>query len=152
MKIDLPNTTVSKIQKTLVHIREEGGAVALGRVLTLIISTALGHEEEAIAAANEASREHPMRVIIVSKNDGDNASPGRLDAQIRVGSDAGACPMRRSSPGGPGSHRRSQRSPRSGASPSGGSRTLPHSATRTLRSPPWASPTCPVTPTSRGRV
>ncbi|WIE74260.1 glucose-6-phosphate dehydrogenase assembly protein OpcA [Curtobacterium sp. MCSS17_007] len=90
MKIDMPNTTVSKIQKKLVHIREEGGAVALGRVLTLIISTALGHEEEAISAANEASREHPMRVIIVSKNDGDTKSPGRLDAQIRVGSDAGA--------------------------------------------------------------
>ncbi len=42
MKIDMPNTTVSKIQKKLVHIREEGGAVALGRVLTLIISTASG--------------------------------------------------------------------------------------------------------------
>jgi glucose-6-phosphate dehydrogenase assembly protein OpcA len=90
MKIDMPNTTVSKIQKKLVHIREEGGAVALGRVLTLIVSTALGHEEDAINAANEASREHPMRVIIVSKNEGDTKSPGRLDAQIRVGSDAGA--------------------------------------------------------------
>ena len=90
MKIDMPNTTVSKIQKKLVRIREEGGAVALGRVLTLIVSTALGHEEEAIEAANEASREHPMRVIIVSKNAGDTKSPGRLDAQIRVGSDAGA--------------------------------------------------------------
>jgi glucose-6-phosphate dehydrogenase assembly protein OpcA len=90
MKIDLPNTTVSKIQKTLVHIREEGGAVALGRVLTLVVATSLGREEAAIEAANQASREHPMRVIIVSKNEGDVASPGRLDAQIRVGSDAGA--------------------------------------------------------------
>jgi glucose-6-phosphate dehydrogenase assembly protein OpcA len=90
MKIDLPNTTVSKIQKSLIRIREEGGAVALGRVLTLIVATSLGHEEEAIEAANEASREHPMRVIIVSRNEGDHRSPGRLDAQIRVGSDAGA--------------------------------------------------------------
>ncbi|WP_066519144.1 glucose-6-phosphate dehydrogenase assembly protein OpcA [Curtobacterium ammoniigenes] len=90
MKIDLPNTNVSKIQRALVRIREEGGAVALGRVLTLIIATGLGREEEAIEAANEASREHPMRVIIVSSNEGDLASPGRLDAQIRVGSDAGA--------------------------------------------------------------
>jgi glucose-6-phosphate dehydrogenase assembly protein OpcA len=90
MKIDMPDTTVSKIQKSLIRIREEGGAVALGRVLTLIISTALGREEEAIEAANEASREHPMRVIIVSSNEGDLKSPGRLDAQIRVGSDAGA--------------------------------------------------------------
>lgn len=90
MKIDLPDTNVSKIQRALVRIREEGGAVALGRVLTLVIATGLGREEEAIEAANEASREHPMRVIIVSSNEGDLASPGRLDAQIRVGSDAGA--------------------------------------------------------------
>jgi glucose-6-phosphate dehydrogenase assembly protein OpcA len=90
VKIDMPDTTVSKIQKALVRIREEGGAVALGRVLTLIVQTSLGHEEEAIEAANQASREHPMRVVIVSSNEGDTASPGRLDAQIRVGSDAGA--------------------------------------------------------------
>jgi len=90
MKIELPHTTVSKIQKSLVQIREEGGAVALGRVLTLVVATSLGHEEEAIEAANEASREHPMRVIIVSRDQGDTTSPGRLDAQIRVGSDAGA--------------------------------------------------------------
>jgi glucose-6-phosphate dehydrogenase assembly protein OpcA len=90
MKIDMPDTTVSKVQKALIRIREEGGAVALGRVLTLVIATALGREEEAIDAANEASREHPMRVIIVSSNEGDLHSPGRLDVQIRVGSDAGA--------------------------------------------------------------
>jgi len=88
--VDLPDTTTSQISKTLVKIREEGGAVALGRVLTLVISTELGHEEEAIEAANDASREHPMRVIVVSTG-GDivNDAP-RLDAQIRVGGDAGA--------------------------------------------------------------
>ena len=56
MIVDLPDTTSSRISKTLVKIREEGGAVALGRVLTLVISTELGHEEEAIEAANDASR------------------------------------------------------------------------------------------------
>ena len=92
MIVDLPNTNSSKISKTLVKIREEGGAVALGRVLTLIISTRLGEEEEAIEAANDASREHPMRVIVVStdqeKSEPDNEA--RVDAQIRVGGDAGA--------------------------------------------------------------
>ena len=91
MIVDLPDTTTSRISKTLVKIREEGGAVALGRVLTLVISTDLGHEEEAIEAANDASREHPMRVIVVSTARTDE--PGhdtRLDAQIRVGGDAGA--------------------------------------------------------------
>jgi glucose-6-phosphate dehydrogenase assembly protein OpcA len=89
--VDLPNTTTSSITKTLVKIREEGGAVALGRVLTLIISTRLGEEEEAIEAANDASREHPMRVIVVSTSGNPNDhSDARLDAQIRVGGDAGA--------------------------------------------------------------
>ena len=91
MIVDLPDTTTSKVSKALVKIREEGGAVALGRVLTLVIATHLGEEEEAIEAANDASREHPMRVIVVSTeeertSDGD----GRVDAQIRVGGDAGA--------------------------------------------------------------
>lgn len=92
MIVDLPNTTTSQISKTLVKIREEGGAVALGRVLTLIISTKLGEEEEAIEAANDASREHPMRVLVVSTGADHNrtASDARVDAQIRVGGDAGA--------------------------------------------------------------
>ncbi len=37
MIIDLPRTTASAVSKTLVRIRDEAGAVALGRVLTLII-------------------------------------------------------------------------------------------------------------------
>ena len=91
MIVDLPDTTTSKISKTLVKIREEGGAVALGRVLTLVISTKLGEEEEAIEAANDASREHPMRVIVISTSQGaDDSSESRIDAQIRVGGDAGA--------------------------------------------------------------
>ena len=92
MIVDLPNTTTSKISKALVRIREEGGAVALGRVLTLIIASTMGREEEAIEAANDASREHPMRVIVLSTMDQDSAEPlaPRVDAEIRVGGDAGA--------------------------------------------------------------
>lgn len=95
MIVDLPDTTVSNISKALVKIREEGGAVALGRVLTLVIATHLGQEEEAIEAANDASREHPMRVIVVSTEEEHSPAEqrgedGRLDAQIRVGGDAGA--------------------------------------------------------------
>jgi len=92
MIVELPNTTSAKISKALVRIREDGGAVALGRVLTLIIATELGNEEEAIAAANDASREHPMRVLVVSTSTAASASEedARVDAQIRVGGDAGA--------------------------------------------------------------
>ena len=87
MIVDLPDTTVSKIARELVNVREEGGAVALGRVLTLVIATSHGLEEDAIEAANDASREHPMRVIVlITRPDGES----KLDAQIRVGGDAGA--------------------------------------------------------------
>src|SRR5690606_2972108 len=59
---------------------------ALGRVLTLIIAAQNGITEAAINAANDASREHPMRVIVLTLSAGES----RLDAQIRVGGDAGA--------------------------------------------------------------
>lgn len=88
MIVELPETTVSRISRALVEIREEGGAVALGRVLTLIICTGSGEVEEAITAANDASREHPMRVIVLATHP--DASTHRLDAEIRVGGDAGA--------------------------------------------------------------
>ena len=74
MIVDLPDTTTSRVSKALVKIREEGGAVALGRVLTLVIATAPADEEEAIEAANDASREHPMRVIVVSTEPGTDTS------------------------------------------------------------------------------
>jgi glucose-6-phosphate dehydrogenase assembly protein OpcA len=92
MIIDLPDTTVSRIAMALVSVREEGGAVALGRVLTLIIVVGHGAEEEVIEAANDASREHPMRVIVLMSDPHgpDAGAEPRLDAEIRVGGDAGA--------------------------------------------------------------
>lgn len=86
---DLPNTTISKVSKELVQIREEGGAVALGRVLTLLIQTDFRELEESILAANEASRAHPCRIIVLA-NDAKAAKTSKLDAEIRVGGDAGA--------------------------------------------------------------
>ncbi|HVV18872.1 MAG TPA: glucose-6-phosphate dehydrogenase assembly protein OpcA [Pseudonocardiaceae bacterium] len=89
MIIDLPSTTLSQVNSKLVSIRQEGGAVTLGRVLTLVIVTDDGSKtEDAIEAANAASREHPCRVIVVAR--GAKKAAARLDAQIRVGGDAGA--------------------------------------------------------------
>ena len=88
MIVDLPDTTTSKISKKIMALREQGGVIALGRVLTLVVVTRSGLEEEAIEAANEASREHPCRIIVLA--DAGAAAPTRLDAQIRVGGDAGA--------------------------------------------------------------
>jgi glucose-6-phosphate dehydrogenase assembly protein OpcA len=87
--IDLPSTTTSALNKKLVEIREQGGQVALGRVLTLVIvADDDARLEEAIEAANDASREHPSRVIVVAK--GARTAAPRIDGQIRVGGDAGA--------------------------------------------------------------
>ncbi|PXY19139.1 glucose-6-phosphate dehydrogenase assembly protein OpcA [Prauserella muralis] len=89
MIIDLPSTTTSQLNKKLVELRERGGAVALGRVLTLVIAAEDDDQlEEAIDAANEASREHPSRVIVVAK--GARTAAPRIDGQIRIGGDAGA--------------------------------------------------------------
>jgi glucose-6-phosphate dehydrogenase assembly protein OpcA len=88
MIVSLPKTTTSKISKELVKLREQGGAVALGRVLTLVIETSTEGAEIAIEAANSASREHPCRILVLVI-DGDSGESA-LDAEIRVGGDAGA--------------------------------------------------------------
>ena len=89
MIIRLEDTTSAAVASRLVTVREEGGVVALGRVLTLIV-LAHGPEkvEEAIEVTNAASREHPSRVIVV--NTRPPAGADGLDAEIRVGGDAGA--------------------------------------------------------------
>lgn len=90
MIINLDNTTISQVSKRIVQIREQGGVVALGRVLTLVIETDFAGIEPAIKAANDASREHPCRIIVLADDDSKAKKNARLDAQIRVGGDAGA--------------------------------------------------------------
>ena len=91
MIIDLPDTSTATVIRRLYEIRESGGAVTLGRVLTLVVGLDDGWStEESIEAANEASREHPCRVIVVTTDHSDVDGASRLDAQIRVGADAGA--------------------------------------------------------------
>ena len=87
MIINMDNTTVADINRRLIHEREEGGAVALSRVLTLVIDAGHADVEPAIEAANTASREHPCRVIALVQNDD---IEGELHGQLRLGHDAGA--------------------------------------------------------------
>ncbi len=84
----MPETTASAVAKRLIKLREDGGAVALGRVLTLIIVAHESTFEEAVEAANDASREHPCRILVIAPEP--EATTNRLDAEIRVGGDAGA--------------------------------------------------------------
>lgn len=90
MKVRLADTTASQIGSRLVRLREEGGAVALGRVLTLLVQATPDEVEDAVRATNAASREHPCRVIVVATDADTAQEPDGLDAEIRVGADAGA--------------------------------------------------------------
>ena len=87
MIVDLPNTTTNAISHRLVDMRS-GGAVALSRVLTLVVVSDEADIDAAIAIANGASHEHPCRVLAIAI--GNRRGTNRLDAQIRIGGDAGA--------------------------------------------------------------
>ena len=90
VKVNLLDTSTTEVNKKLDELREQAGVVTMGRVGTLIIKcdsqTLL---EESIEAANAASHEHPSRVLAVTAVDAESADV-RLDAQVRVGGDAGA--------------------------------------------------------------
>ena len=90
MIVDLPDTTTNAVNKRITSLREEGGAITLGRVLTLVVAPdSEAILEDAIEAAVGASREHPCRIIVVVPIDR-SAPEARLDGQLRVGGDAGA--------------------------------------------------------------
>jgi glucose-6-phosphate dehydrogenase assembly protein OpcA len=92
MKIDLTDTTSSRINAGLIQARRAIGTPAVGMVLTLVIVTDEGSAYDALRAAGDASREHPSRIIVVIKRPGrsprDRAG-ARLDAEVMVGGDAG---------------------------------------------------------------
>ncbi|MGW3494966.1 glucose-6-phosphate dehydrogenase assembly protein OpcA [Streptomyces sp. NPDC001020] len=92
MKIDLTDTTASKINKALVQGRRAIGTPAVGMVLTLVIVTDEENAYDALKAANDASREHPSRTLVVIKRVSRslrNRTTSRLDAEVRVGAEAG---------------------------------------------------------------
>ncbi len=86
MILDLPGTSTVDINAELLRLRKEGGVITLGRVMTLVIDASDADAEEAISTANVASREHPCRIVVLSPQESSRV----LDAQIRVGGDAGA--------------------------------------------------------------
>src|SRR5215470_3551360 len=83
MTIDLTDTTTSAIDHALTEARRRLGGITMGMVLTLIIVTDEEGQYDAIRAANQAAREHPMRIIasITRRPKADS----RLDAEMRVG-------------------------------------------------------------------
>ena len=88
MIVDLPSTTTTEISKRLIALRQSVGAMAMGRVLTLLLVTDEALADPAIEVANDATRQHPARILVLVRANRRGAS--RLDGQIRVGGDAGA--------------------------------------------------------------
>ncbi|MFI5616182.1 glucose-6-phosphate dehydrogenase assembly protein OpcA [Streptomyces sp. NPDC051567] len=93
MRTELTDTTSSKVDRALLAARRAIGSPTMGLVLTLVVVTDEENAYDAVRAASEASREHPCRIIAVIKR----TSRGpyklrqtRLDAELRVGSDAGS--------------------------------------------------------------
>ncbi|WP_327427844.1 glucose-6-phosphate dehydrogenase assembly protein OpcA [Streptomyces sp. NBC_01236] len=92
MKTDLTDTTASKINKALVQGRRAIGTPAVGMVLTLVIVTDEENAYDALKAANDASREHPSRTLVVIKRvsrSPRDRTKSRLDAEVRLGVEAG---------------------------------------------------------------
>lgn len=92
MKIDLSDTTASKINKALVQGRRAIGTPAVGMVLTMVIVTDEENAYDSIKAAEEASHEHPSRTLVVIKRHARtprDRTRSHLDAEVRVGADAG---------------------------------------------------------------
>jgi glucose-6-phosphate dehydrogenase assembly protein OpcA len=87
MILDLTDTNASKIDAALTRARRSGGGPALGMVLTLVAITDERTHYDAIRAAADSAREHPSRIIAVINRGG--RGKGRLDAEVRVGGEAG---------------------------------------------------------------
>jgi glucose-6-phosphate dehydrogenase assembly protein OpcA len=93
MSAELIDTTSSRINAALVRARRAVGSPAVGMVLTLVIVTDEENAYDALKAAEDASREHPSRILVVVKRPGRgrrHRDGGRLDAEVRVGGDTGS--------------------------------------------------------------
>ncbi|WP_411103743.1 glucose-6-phosphate dehydrogenase assembly protein OpcA [Streptomyces sp. cmx-4-9] len=92
MRTELTDTTSGKVNRALLAARRAIGSPATGMVLTLVVVTDEENAYDAVRAASDASREHPCRIIAVIKRTSrgpHRRRSTRLDAELRVGSDAG---------------------------------------------------------------
>ncbi|MER5487057.1 glucose-6-phosphate dehydrogenase assembly protein OpcA [Streptomyces sp. NPDC002812] len=93
MRTELTDTTSSKVNRALLDARRAVGSPTMGLVLNLLVATDEENAYDAVRAASEASREHPCRIIAVIKRTARGSHRlrrSRLDAELRVGTDAGS--------------------------------------------------------------
>ena len=92
MSTELTDTTSGRINAAIVRARRTAGA-PVGMVLTLVVVTDEENAHDALKAARDASTEHPARILVVIRRPARKSArrpESRLDAEIRVGGDAGA--------------------------------------------------------------
>lgn len=85
--IELTDTTTADIARAILTSRRERGATTQGRVLTLIVATDTASCDEARAATELAAREHPSRVLLVTRTP--EAPAAGLDATLHIGDGSG---------------------------------------------------------------
>jgi len=83
--IELTDTNSAGIAAELVRARKKAGSPAMGMVMTLVIVVDEDQAENAMAAAREASKEHPARVLGVILGD----ARGHAVVNAQVGTGAG---------------------------------------------------------------
>ncbi|HET7327278.1 MAG TPA: glucose-6-phosphate dehydrogenase assembly protein OpcA [Nocardioidaceae bacterium] len=83
MGTHLHDTNSAAIAAELLLARRHAGSPAMGMVLTLVVDTDEAGADTALAAAREASTEHPARVIGVVRGRASGAS--NVDAEIMIG-------------------------------------------------------------------
>ncbi|MDQ4007604.1 MAG: glucose-6-phosphate dehydrogenase assembly protein OpcA [Actinomycetota bacterium] len=83
MRINLTATTAGTIAAELVRTRRRAGSPAMGMVLTLIVVVDEKEADRALEAAEEASKEHPARILGVII--GSRRRESSVDAEIRIG-------------------------------------------------------------------
>ena len=82
-KFELEDTNASTIAAEFVRARTRAGSPAMGMVMTLIIVVPDDDAEEAMQAAQRASREHPARVLGIILGDG--RGKAQVDATVGTG-------------------------------------------------------------------
>ena len=83
--IRLEDTTGNLVQSAISAERHRLGATASGMVMTLLVLADEATQSDAAQAASFAAQEHPMRILVLVPRKGRSAP--RLDAEISVGGD-----------------------------------------------------------------
>lgn len=82
--IELTDTTSAEIAAEFVRARTSAGSPAMGMVMTLVVVVDEANARDAMRATQEASHEHPARVLGVVL--GDARGKASVDAQVGIGS------------------------------------------------------------------